>query len=171
MNLDEEDDAPPPVNPQDALGLASRIRVNREALATYEGQVATMIENLRTLHPPFGVAWDEVKRLKVQIPELEEAIKDLARSRGTTLDCSSQGIRVKYSNPVRRSLAYEALLSIAPNINELLPDAVVRTVEVDLKVVDVAVAAGMLPDSVLKLIVETPTTKNGRVEIEQVKPK
>ena len=172
MLLDDEDEVTTPtLDLKDPMAVASRIRVNREMLESYRADVAKMIDNLRTMHPQFGVAWDEVKRLEVAIPELEERLKDIARERRCPLDLSPQGIKVKYSNPVKRSLAFDALLSVVPNIEALLPDAIIRTGAVDLKVVDVAVAAGALPQEVLRLIVETPTTKAGRVEIENVKKK
>lgn len=172
MLLDDEDEVTTPtLDLTDPMAIASRIRVNKELLEGYRSDVAQMIENLRTMHPQFGVAWDEVKRLESSIPELEERLKDIARERRCPLDLSPQGIRVKYSNPVKRSLAFDALVSIAPNVETLLPDAIIRTVEVDLRVVDAAVAAGSLPADVLKLVVETPTTKAGRVEIENVKKK
>ena len=171
LDDDEDTNATPPLDLKDPMAVASRIRVNRELLESHRADVAQMIDNLRLMHPKFGVAWDEVRRLEGLIPELEEALKDIARERRCPLDLSPQGIRVKYSNPVKRSIAYDALLSVVPNVEALLPDAIIRTVEVDLKVVDVAVAAGALPPEVLRLIVETPTTKAGRVEIEHVKKK
>lgn len=171
MRLDDEDETTPPLDLTDPMAVASRIRVNRELLESYRADVAAMINNLRLMHPAFGTAWDEVKRLEREVPELEESLKDIARTRRCPLDLSPQGIKVKFSNPVKRSLAYDALISVAPNVENLLPDAITRTVVVDLKVVEVAVAAGVLPPDVLKLVTETPTTTNGRVELEFVKKK
>ena len=162
------DDAPEVLaaDPKDALSLACRLRIKREALAGDKEDLEMMLHQIKKANPIFGAAWDRIRQNETEIPQLELQLKDLCRAGAHTLDLSSQGVKVEYANLMSESMSAERLETAFPAVAHACPDAIVVTRTVDVKVVKVAVAAGIIPQDVLLFIERKPTTSGGRVSLK-----
>lgn len=171
MRLSNDTTPAPTTNDHDPASLGSQLRIKDQLLAERETELEQMIVNLREMHPAFGACWDDIHRLKEEIPAAQAKLETLARNSKRTLDLAAYGYTVDYSNPMKEVVDAQALLSACPNIAMMAPDVVVVTQEVDIKAFKTALAAGALPAVCGSLLQKKPTTTNGRVVFKRLPPK
>lgn len=145
--------------------IVSRLRINRENLQTYDLQVRQMLDNYAKEQPIFASARAALQEAKELIPKLEDKLKELVRAARTSADMGAMG-RVIFTNPQRKVISVDKLRREIPNIAQICPDAIVVTETVDVKVVETAIAAGVIPEHITSLIVKENTTSAGKVEIK-----
>lgn len=157
-----DQDAGLPQSPADA---ARMLRDRRRALPGIQEQLSAKMERLRAEDPTLDALMRAVEEVPQQIAALEELLKKTARAQGKTLDLSTFGVRVAYSNPMKESASHVVLLERYPDVRTVAPEVLIERTEVDVKLLRLAVQSGQLPESALGLIIQTPSTSDGRVTL------